>query len=154
MTRDEIQSCEVQFGQRAALRGIVVMQCGQSSVAGVTGSSLLNRFMARTRRKIIKAIKMKSMIGCTNASHVTTAMPAVTAHSLKLTPPGTRSTSGIRTSLTSAVIIFPKAPPMMAAIARSSHCQVWQSLGILLTSLHPKSWNPAFSLRKESVSTL
>jgi len=53
----------VQFGQRVALIGMVVKQCGHSFVVGSAGAGCgFIRFIVRTIRKMTKATMMKSMM--------------------------------------------------------------------------------------------
>lgn len=58
-----IYSCEVQLGQRVALIGICVKQCGHSLVVTSAGAGgAFRRLAALTTRKMANAMIMKSMI--------------------------------------------------------------------------------------------
>ncbi len=57
-------SCDVQFGRRVALIGMLEQQKEQSLVVGAAGGSSsfrFSRFIALTTRKIAKAMIMKSI---------------------------------------------------------------------------------------------
>jgi hypothetical protein len=97
----------VQFGQRLALTGMLVMQKGHSFVDGSDGAacSFFLKLAALMIRKTTSAMIRKSKMDCRKAPHLMTAAPTVNACSAKLTPPSTSPIAGIRTSLTSEAMI-------------------------------------------------
>jgi hypothetical protein len=121
---------------------IVLKQCGHSFVVGSAGAAgagaFFMLFAAFTIRKTIKATMMKSTVACRKDPQLITTVPMVVVNSLKLTPPSSSPTIGMIMSLTREVMIFPNAPAMMTATARSS------TLPRMMKALN--SFNMIFSL--------
>jgi hypothetical protein len=89
-------------------------------VGSAGGGAFFILFAVLIIRKITKAITKKSKMDCRKAPHLITASPSVNVTSLRLMPPMSNPMIGVRISPTKDVTIFPKAPPMMTAMARSN----------------------------------